>query len=76
MADLEKAIKKFIDAWNEEPRLFVWTASVESILEKMDKCRKVLEAIEPGCTQPPQQKRETQERALYVWLFAIHYTRY
>jgi transposase len=64
--DLKEAIEDFIDAWNEDPRPFVWTASVESILEKMSKCRKVLEAIEPGCTQPPQRKRKSRRHELYV----------
>jgi len=57
--DLKEAIETFIETWNEDPRPFVWTASVESILEKMGKCRKVLEGIEHGCTQPSQRKRKS-----------------
>ena len=64
--DLKEAIEDFIEAWNEDPRPFVWTASVESILEKMGKCRKVLEGIEPDCTQPPQRKRKSHRQELYV----------
>lgn len=64
--DLKEAIETFIETWNEDPRPFVWTASVESILEKMGKCRKVLEGIKPGCTQPPQRKRKPHTQELYV----------
>ena len=64
--DLKEAIEDFIEAWNEDPRPFVWTASVESILEKMGKCRKVLEGVEPGCTQPPQRKRKSHRQESYV----------
>jgi len=64
--DLKEAIDDFIETWNEDPRPFVWTASVASILEKMGKCRKVLEGIEPGCTQPAQRKRKAHRQELYV----------
>src|SRR5271166_4802515 len=37
--DLKKAIGEFLDAWNENPRPFVWTASVESIQQKLARCR-------------------------------------
>lgn len=56
--DLKAAINDFIDSWNDEPKPFVWTASAESILEKMKKCRKTLEGIKPGCTLPPQRKKK------------------
>jgi transposase len=55
--DLQKAIQEFTDAWNDTPRPFVWTASVESIMNKIEKCRNTLEEIESGCTQPPQRKK-------------------
>src|SRR5881409_497461 len=32
--DLQNAIMEFLAAWNENPKPFVWTATVESILEK------------------------------------------
>ena len=32
--DLIKAIEEFLQAWNENPRPFVWTATGESIVEK------------------------------------------
>jgi transposase len=57
IADLEKAIGKFLDAWNEDPRPFVWTATVESIMEKLSRCRQTLEKIQPGCTLPRSRKK-------------------
>jgi len=55
--DLEKAIAEFLAAWNEDPRPFVWTATVESIKEKLSRCRQTLEQIQPGCTQTRSRKR-------------------
>lgn len=55
--DLITAIQEFMEAWNENPRPFVWTATVKSILAKLSGCRQTLERIQPGCTLPPQRKR-------------------
>lgn len=52
VADLEEAIQNFMTAWNAHPTPFVWTASVERILEKVARCQRRLEQIQPGCTQP------------------------
>jgi transposase len=52
VADLQQAIARFLAAWNASPTPFVWTASVEKILEKVARCRRRLEQIEPGSTQP------------------------
>ena len=57
--DLKKAIKEFMMAWNENPRPFIWTATVESIVEKLSRCRQTLEQIQPGCTLP--RKRKTKK---------------
>jgi transposase len=54
--DLEQAIKDYLAAWNDSPRPFVWTASVESIVKKLDRARQKLEAIKPGCTKPRQRR--------------------
>ena len=50
--DLKEAIDQFLKAWNIEPRPFVWTATVDSIVEKLSRCRQTLERIKPGCTGP------------------------
>ena len=55
--DLKRAIDEFLDAWNEQPRPFVWTASVQSICQKLSRCRQTLERIQPGCTRPRTRKR-------------------
>ena len=54
--DLKRAIDEFLEAWNEQPRPFVWTATVESIGRKLSRCRQTLERIKPGCTRPPRRK--------------------
>ena len=51
-----QAIADYLAAWNESPRPFVWTASVEDIIRKLDRARRKLEAIKPGSTKPRQQR--------------------
>ena len=53
--DLIAAIEEFLEAWSENPKPFVWHATVESILSKLSGCRQTLEQIQPGCTLPPQR---------------------
>ena len=48
--ELEQAIQDFLNAWNTAPTPFVWTASVEKILEKVARCRRRLEQVQPGCS--------------------------
>jgi transposase len=52
VADLTAAINEFLEAWNENPKPFIWTATAESILAKLSRCRQTLEQVQPGCTQP------------------------
>jgi len=39
------AIKDYLDNHNQNPRVFVWSAPVERILEKYAKCKEVLESF-------------------------------
>jgi transposase len=55
--DLIAAINEFLAAWNEKPKPFVWTATVESIQAKLARCRQTLEQIQPGCTLSKSRKR-------------------
>lgn len=57
--ELVAAIHEFLNTWNEKPRPFVWTATVDSILAKLARCRQTLEQIQPGCTLPKTRKRKT-----------------
>jgi len=56
VAELQQAIDDFLTAWNANPKPFVWSASVEKILGKIAKCKRRLEEIQPGSTQPPRTK--------------------
>jgi transposase len=58
VADLEASIAAFLKAWNQNPKPFVWTATVESIQEKLHRCRRTLEKIQPGSTRPKSRKRK------------------
>jgi len=55
--DLIAAIEEFTNAWNKNPKPFVWKATVESIVEKLQRCRQTLETIQPGCTRPRSRKK-------------------
>jgi transposase len=55
--DLIAAIEEFLAVWNEQPKPFVWTATVDSILAKLARCRQTLGQIQPGCTVPKTRKR-------------------
>jgi transposase len=55
--DLIAAINQFLAAWNQNPKPFVWTATVDSIVAKLAGCRQTLEQIQPGCTIPKRRKR-------------------
>jgi len=57
VADLEKAIAGFMAAWNANPTPFVWTATVEKILEKLARCQRRLEQIQPGSTKPKPRSK-------------------
>jgi hypothetical protein len=56
--DLKAAIEAFLTVWNQDPQPFVWTATVESITEKLSRCRQTLEKIQPGCTSTRTKKRK------------------
>jgi hypothetical protein len=58
VADLQTSIEAFLNAWNQDPKPFVWTATVESIQEKLTRCRQTLEQVQPGCTSPKSRKQK------------------
>jgi hypothetical protein len=60
--DLIAAINEFMAAWNSDPKPFVWTATVESIVEKLRRCRQTLETIQPGCTRARRKGRHKSIR--------------
>ena len=48
----------YLRVWNQEPKPFVWTATVESITEKLSRCQRTLEQIQPGSSSPRSRKRK------------------
>jgi transposase len=42
VGDPRKTIEQFVDHWNEHPQPFVWTATSESILAKLERLSKVI----------------------------------
>src|SRR6266851_5715910 len=59
VADLTAAIEDFLAAWNASPKPFVWTATVDSIVAELARCRQTLEQILPGCTVRKTRKRKS-----------------
>jgi transposase len=55
--DLKHAIDDFMQAWNQNPKPFIWTASVGQIIEKIDRARIKMEQIQPGSTLPRRRKK-------------------
>jgi transposase len=43
--DLIKAIMQYLENHNQNPRVFIWSASVEQIMTKIAKCKEVLDAL-------------------------------
>jgi transposase len=43
--DLISAIQQYLDAHNHDPKPFAWTASIDSILEKVARCKAVFETV-------------------------------
>ena len=56
--DLIASIDEYMGAWNEKPKPFIWTATVESIIEKLSRCKQTLEKIQPGCTLPRSRNKK------------------
>ena len=55
--DLKQAIEEFMHTWNENPKPFIWTATVEDIIKKIDRARAKLEQIKPGSTLSRGKKK-------------------
>jgi len=61
---LVAAIEEYLVAWNTKPKPFLWTATVESIMEKLARCKQTLERIQPGCTLPRIRKGKNKSSCL------------
>ncbi len=57
VAELQQTIGQFLQAWNEAPRPFVWTATVENIMAKIERARQRLEDIKPGWSKRKRRKK-------------------
>jgi transposase len=56
VAELQEVIGQFLQAWNEAPKPFVWTATVENIMAKVERARQRLEEIKPGWAKRKKQR--------------------
>jgi hypothetical protein len=56
--DLKQAIEEFMQVWNNNPKPFIWTASVGQIIEKLEQARAKVEQIDLGASLPRRSKEE------------------
>ena len=56
--ELKTCIEEFLRVWNQEPKPFLWTATVASITEKLSRCRRTLEQIQRASSSPQPRKRK------------------
>ena len=56
VGDLKRAIDESLSAWNEDPKPFIWTATVEDIAQQIARARTKLEQIKPDSTLPRGKK--------------------
>jgi transposase len=54
---LERAIEQFMQVWNQNPKPFIWSASVEDIIKKIERARLKMEQIKPGSTRSRGEKK-------------------
>src|SRR5258705_1312326 len=57
VAELQQAIEQFLQAWNDAPRPFVWSATVEKLMAKVERARQRLEGIKPGWSKRKKRKK-------------------
>ena len=55
-ATLLAATVEFLEVSNENPKPFVWTATVDPIVTGLCDRRQTLEHNQPGCTAAPQRR--------------------
>ena len=55
--DLKQAIERLYASLEQNPRPFIWTATVEDIIKKIERARVKMEQIEPGSTLPRGKKK-------------------
>lgn len=46
--ELIMGIRQYIESHDQNPKIFVWSASVESIMRKISKCKDLLETLQLG----------------------------
>lgn len=66
--DLQQAIDSFLDAWNPKSKPFVWTATVEEIMKKIERARAKLEQIKPGCSLPRRKNAPLVRKVIQATL--------
>ena len=45
VAELTRAIREFIAVYNRDPKPFVWTATAQSIIDKVSRCKATMETL-------------------------------
>jgi len=64
VAELEAAIRDYLDRHNADPKPFVWTKSAETILEKERRALDALQALGDGYQTSESEHSDVQSQAL------------
>ena len=54
-----------LQAWNQNPKPFMWSATVEEMIKKIDRAQAKMEQIKPGSTQPTGKRRGLVCKLIY-----------
>jgi len=65
VADLQLSIDAFLQAWNRNPKPFVWTATVESIQEKLTRSSGHWSRSSPAARV--QSRKRKKRLSSYSW---------
>ena len=66
VADLRRQIERFVNDWNQHPQPFVWTATAESILAKLERLGKAI------CGQHTRRSFVRSAKPLFTMHYAPH----
>jgi len=64
--ELVHAITEYLENNNRQPKPFIWTASVEKILEKVNRCKAILETVHYF------RMRKTSRRSMLCHASSVH----
>jgi hypothetical protein len=67
--DLQEAIGRFLEVWNQKPKPFIWTAKVDDIIKKIERARASWKRSSPDALNPDVEgRRQVVRKVIYETL--------